>query len=177
MFWTTTTHGGHYTHSHLALSDWVIFKRIIFTGGAEAQPYYQQNPPPPWACVLSLDGSEGFEEVHTAATGWPRRAMASEAWERWQPAAGQAGEELRHNLVLASLPSGRIILPLRPIWGGLMVDSAVWGLAWVPVLVVPGMVRRRLRRKRGKCVACGYDRAALGPTARCPECGAASAAA
>ena len=50
-----------------------------------------------------------------------------------------------------------------------------WALATVTLLwplcaFLSGPVRRRRRRKRGLCVACGYNLQGL-TDARCPECG------
>jgi len=39
-----------------------------------------------------------------------------------------------------------------------------------PAIVFPRPLRRRSRRKRGLCVACGYNLKGL-PEPRCPECG------
>jgi len=59
-------------------------------------------------------------------------------------------------------------IPIRPIWSGLLVNSAlhagllgagVWGA---------GRLARWRRRARGLCLRCGYDVRGLG---RCPECG------
>lgn len=62
-------------------------------------------------------------------------------------------------------------MPLTPILSGAMVNTAVYGGAWWVVLFVPGVVRRWRRRRRGRCVACGYDRRGIGVEAVCPECG------
>jgi hypothetical protein len=59
-------------------------------------------------------------------------------------------------------------IPLRPIWPGFAVNTAVY--AALPMLLgtLPGLVRRSRRRRRGVCLACGY---ASGGLAVCPECG------
>lgn len=61
-------------------------------------------------------------------------------------------------------------LPASPLWGGLAVNTACYGAAWYPLLAVPGILRARLRRRKGKCGACGYDMRGL-TAATCPECG------
>jgi hypothetical protein len=62
-------------------------------------------------------------------------------------------------------------LPVRPVWAGLAADSAVWAGVWWLALLVPGEVRRGVRRTRGRCTGCGYDRTGLDRDAPCPECG------
>lgn len=61
-------------------------------------------------------------------------------------------------------------LPASPLWGGLAVNTAVYGAAWYPLLALPGLVLARLRRRKGKCGACGYDMRGLAAST-CPECG------
>lgn len=82
-----------------------------------------------------------------------------------------------------SMANGHTALPLTPLVGPLALNTVLfasgWGglvfAAW-PLLAVPAAVRRRWRRTRGRCVACGYsleglrlaDKADPPP---CPECG------
>jgi hypothetical protein len=66
--------------------------------------------------------------------------------------------------------SGTTLLPTHPLYRGLILDTLLYGAAWFPFLATPGAFRRTLRRRRGHCPACGYDR--LGEFATpCPECG------
>jgi hypothetical protein len=46
-----------------------------------------------------------------------------------------------------------------------MVLPASWAAGWVR-----GMLKRRSRRRRGRCIACGYDLRGI-EGAKCPECG------
>ena len=61
------------------------------------------------------------------------------------------------------------VLPLGFTLNTLLAAGLVLG-------VVEGvrLARRRLRRKRGRCPACGYDRRGLAEGAACPECGEVS---
>jgi len=78
-------------------------------------------------------------------------------------------------------------LPFRPIWPGFLIDTLFYGVIWLVLFFGVGAVRRGVRRRRGRCVMCGYDlrgqrqesphpqplshgeRGASG--AGCPECG------
>ena len=66
------------------------------------------------------------------------------------------------------------VLPLIPIWPGFAINTLFYAtILW---LVIPGpfALRRLIRRKRGLCVACGYDLSHADHDA-CPECGVALA--
>jgi hypothetical protein len=79
--------------------------------------------------------------------------------------ASDAGSSVRG---FVSLPGAS--LPILPLWPGFLVDTAFWGGAAFLVCSVPGFVRRRARRRRGRCVRCGYELAGVGGGV-CPECG------
>jgi hypothetical protein len=144
--------------SRLFLSDWVQVRprRYVIPDA------YEQVDIPRWAAAPGP--VDPHARVDTGATGWPMRALASESWYT------ETAEERYHNIRLGKLGSGRIFLPLRPIWQGLFVNSAIFGVAWSALILVPLVLRRRLRRRRGRCLGCGYDmRESVGSC--CPECG------
>ncbi len=62
----------------------------------------------------------------------------------------------------------------RPIWLGLVANTAVYGLAWWIVLGGPITatlkIRASRRRGTGQCPACGYDLSGQREPG-CPECG------
>jgi len=66
-----------------------------------------------------------------------------------------------------------MLLPLTPIWPGLLMNTAFYTAAWLLVVAGRGMLKRyrqRRRQRRGRCSACGYD--LVGDLAGgCPECG------
>ena len=63
-------------------------------------------------------------------------------------------------------------LPLGPIWPGLAINTILYAaLLWLLTLG-PFTLRRVLRRKRGRCIKCGYDLRGAEHEV-CPECGAA----
>lgn len=196
--WTDGTRGGHYIREHYALWDRLDFRRIIFVGTVEELPYYRQNEPPAWAAVVSLDQREGFEEVVTTAMGWPWRCFRGENWVDWtppEPGASLLSFTVQDGTLTAvpppawapENPRGLWVLergaqrvgeiPFLPIWAGLAGNTAVFAAACLVPMVGVGVVRRRLRKRGGKCLGCGYDRRGLAVGAACPECGRGSGAA
>ena len=111
--------------------------------------------------------------IHTVLAGWPLKCLHGE-----RLSIGNTVRE--HGLAEPPAPILKLnvkpmrLLPLRPRWGGMVLDSALFAAAlW---LAVPGplMLRRTLRRRRGQCSSCGYDLNHVDHDA-CPECGAAQA--
>jgi len=104
------------------------------------------------------------------ARGWPwlcLHAQFEATGDGWRPIggvtlnSGQATDELSIR-----------ILPMLPIWRGLLLSSLCYSLVWgVPLVGVPTF-RAWLRGRSGRCRACGYD--LRGSDGRCPECGETS---
>jgi hypothetical protein len=73
----------------------------------------------------------------------------------------------------SSIPNGPV-LPWRPIWSGLAIDSILYGGALWLLCVIFTWPRRFFREvsrlRRGCCIACGYDLGYDFPRG-CPECG------
>ena len=66
-------------------------------------------------------------------------------------------------------------LPLIPT-SGFLIDATLYAALWWLILFAPAATRRFRRRRRGRCIHCGYDLAGLrrddDATPTCPECGA-----
>jgi hypothetical protein len=62
-------------------------------------------------------------------------------------------------------------VPVIILWPGFALDTAFYGAVAFTLWSAPGFVRRRFRRARGQCPACGYDLSGA-KLAECPECGA-----
>jgi hypothetical protein len=110
--------------------------------------------------------------------GWPFRALGYMTHTYVRPRVGALHEWAGHaGPVPRSIARTRLtpyLLPARPLWPGLAADTLIWAaLIWLALLAMTA--RRRLRRRRGRCVRCGYDLRGAAHD-QCPECGAASPA-
>jgi hypothetical protein len=104
------------------------------------------------------------------ADGWPLPALSAEA--RWSSFDALGMSKVVGGVLVGSKKvfprDGVRILPLQPIWRGLIINTAIYVLLWYALLSVGG-IRSRLRRRRGLCGCCGYK---LQPDqSRCSECG------
>jgi hypothetical protein len=65
--------------------------------------------------------------------------------------------------------------PASPIFPGFIINTLVYAAIWFGVLFGPGFVKRTIRKKRGRCITCGYDLRGHARDAECattcPECG------
>jgi hypothetical protein len=62
------------------------------------------------------------------------------------------------------------VLPFIPLWPGFAINTIFYAaIVWM-LFMGPGAVRRRVRRKRGQCAACGYSLRG-NVSDKCPECG------
>lgn len=106
------------------------------------------------------------------ARGWPRLALWCGLEQTWPDAGFSAAGGIRLSDATATAGDFRA-LPCRPIWSGLLVDSALYSAVWgvLAVFVERRPIRRWRRRRRGQCPICGYSLAGLAPGAACPECG------
>jgi len=61
------------------------------------------------------------------------------------------------------------IIPFDPLWPGFAVNTLFYaGVLWV-LFAGPFALRRKIRRRRGRCAACAYP---IGQSPVCTECGA-----
>ena len=153
---------------HRALSDWFVLRPV--RPEQSRLPFGERGRVPYWAAVPAAPDPDLYK-IDTAATGWPWRAFASESWLFTGPIGlVRSREVLRGNLVLATTQRGRTVLPLRPMWPGLLGDVALFGGGWALAGALLGLRRRRVRGARGRCSACGYDLHGQSIPG-CPECG------
>jgi len=101
--------------------------------------------------------------VDVAEAGWPLRCLALEFW--WEFHYPTPFTEQTSGLWL-----GRVLLPNRLLWRGVMLDTLFYSVLIGLLLVGAFEGRARLRRARGRCPKCAYDlRGRLDEG--CPECG------
>ena len=63
------------------------------------------------------------------------------------------------------------VVPLRPIWTGLVLNTLILGSPWFVIPWAWRAQRSALRRRFGHCPKCAYDRRGIAPSLPCPECG------
>ncbi|MFM9994495.1 MAG: hypothetical protein ACKVU4_01700 [Phycisphaerales bacterium] len=110
------------------------------------------------------------------ARGWPCLALWCEISGGGATSVGafsvEGGIDAQWLLGRAPSLSEFRVLPMRPIWSGLAANTAFWAGAWLVLWEAGRWGRRRVRRRRGRCVSCGYELAGSGGArAGCPECG------
>jgi hypothetical protein len=66
---------------------------------------------------------------------------------------------------------GALYLPTRPLPLGFALNTLFYAAVVLGVVEFVAFARRRVRRGRGRCPSCGYDRAGLAEGSACPECG------
>lgn len=121
-----------------------------------------------------IRGGVLIHELRTlVACGWPTLTLwcepryDSRKWPPTQLATRGWIELSRGGRSNVGLPR---VIPLIPIWTGFAVNTFFYAmLLW---LLIPGpfALRRLIRRRRGLCLACGYDLRHAEHEA-CPECG------
>lgn len=104
--------------------------------------------------------------------GWPWRCLDGEAWTLKGETSLHGAVAISSGPLAKSAGGGQVVYPLRPIWSGLLADTALFagaiGAVWFGVV----LIRHRRRREYGRCGHCGYDlRGQLAGNCRCPECG------
>jgi hypothetical protein len=152
-----------------------ILSDLAFSSAPLATGYLWDDPLPRLDVSWSRLGIGAHDQgrdlvLGEQANGWPARCM-------WAGIHGYHAAPLRNALALSTRRTelgdsftDQRLLPLRPIWRGLFIDAVCYGgMIWLFMLGVSSM-RRRHRRRVGRCERCGYElRGLLEPG--CPECG------
>jgi hypothetical protein len=149
---------------------------------AKEPAFVVNNVPPSWG-TFGRGEAPRSEHVRVVlgsdtAYGWPMPCLWHQIVSDYK-AGSIVAEELHGGWgiedggLFGARSPGLRVLPLRPIWAGLAVDTALYAVMWGLVVVGVGAARRGHRRRHGKCLRCGYDRSGLAG-AVCPECGQAA---
>jgi hypothetical protein len=116
----------------------------------------------------NLKGHFGLASLY----GWPCRALFHAQWGTigWTE-VDQAGLlNLNANKEETDTASNRWLFPVLPLWPGFAIDTLFFAAIWFGVFFGFASGKRAIRRKRGRCLRCGYDlRGDL--AAGCSECG------
>jgi len=115
--------------------------------------------PPPWLEVHEAE-SDAFE------SGWPMSALMG---HNLLPSKAHL---VRAGIARLSIGDRCVQLPYRVLPLGFTLNTLLAAGVLLGVAEGFAFARRRVRRAKGRCVACGYDRGGLaGDAAACPECG------
>ncbi len=128
-----------------------------------------------WATSRDWDSLEQSTQGLEDAAGWPFPALwcAYDAPMSWEPAPRALTPVFGYSIDAGSAPSVVATvkaLPLHPVWGGLALNTLIWGSVWFAGVSGVGAAKRGWRRRRQRCVGCGYDLRGAA-SVQCPECG------
>ena len=172
-------------HLHVFGSDQYTSMAAFFTGFPPAPEQPTSTPSSIYVPAWSRDALYIPPQPETGpdndpllrsirCAGWPMRSL----WHEIEPSAPRSvsGGALVVQLPVwlnrrAETAGEPAVLPLRPIWPGLALDSLLFAAAWWLLLGGIAATRRTLRARRNQCPRCGYSRTGLAPVTPCPECG------
>ncbi|MGD1916004.1 MAG: hypothetical protein ACFCBV_07445 [Phycisphaerales bacterium] len=121
-----------------------------------------RDPSPWWAAGVD---SHAEPQVQTMAAGWPIKAARHvTAYDDASVGPGQTRGEYNTTI----LGKSRLI-PTEPLWLGLMAHTFFYAGLIIGGVVLACVLRWAHRRRRSRCIACGYD--VSGGLDVCPECG------
>ncbi len=111
--------------------------------------------------------------------GWPGRSFVGRHSVNpvQMPTTYEGAIRLPDSLIQLTRGKSRFDLPIKPIWSGFAINTIFYGAILWLLSLGPSATRRLIRRKRGRCINCGYDLrgaswGASGGGGVCPECGA-----
>ncbi len=105
----------------------------------------------------------GFQSVASIFSGLPCQCMRGSLFQDARQTCFQSAIDIR---VPPSKPFR--VLPLRPAFPGFALNTIFYAATLWLLFAAPGVVRRRIRAKRGQCPACAYP---IGTSEVCTECG------
>lgn len=160
------------------------YQTLAYDLGDDADPL---PTPEAWrARLLKLDYSsaglpliEPRRTFHTQTHFWLRQAGFplrctwgwSQSHRRYAQSASNSGGGLLYVAIPWSDSNAVRASCWHPLWPALLADGAILGTGAFLLLHALGFARQIIRRQRGLCPYCGYDRSGLTSAATCPECG------
>lgn len=167
-------------HTRLAL--WIESSRMRFEILHRAQLIIPSRPeytPLPYWTYPSrkwmADNKPDHSQTYTEAYGWPLRAAVGSVTYVCEHEPDNKKIEVRNwgiPFVREKDPQRTSpgIIPLRPIWCGLLTDYLCYYLILSLPFFAFGVVRTVLRARRSRCINCGYLLTG-NESGICPECG------
>ncbi len=132
------------------------------------QRYFESPPISPARLVRLtkiINEASSPRVVLICDSGWPFRAL----WGAEVSPTGRPGTAKSFGTIPVPTPNPWIV-PIRPIWLGLLADTAIYALVIGLAVQLALAIRHQRRRRRGHCPACAYDLGHNLPSG-CPECG------
>ena len=117
-----------------------------------------------WQCETSGDVAIAVQHDF----GLPTRCLRNEGYRStgaWVQTAGMPSPQW------ARRGNWNDVLPTRILPLGFALNTLFYAAVVLGMVECVAFARRRVRRGRGRCPSCGYDRAGLAVGAACPECG------
>lgn len=170
----------------VAQGDTGAWKVVLWTGRGHTiwQGFDSDNEYPsreiavPKHSILSAPPRFEHDQVFEHTVGWPIESWRVR-WLRHPSFYGQLSSmDVSGGLMLARrdnsqpYPAQRF-LALSPHWSGAFANAGIWSGAWLGIAMLaaaPGAMRSMRRRRRKRCVICGYDLRGRDEGV-CPECG------
>jgi hypothetical protein len=132
---------------------------------------------PAWSCVQTVPTpfqSRSYNFQMELAYGWPMRCLIAEyestpamIFTRWDHVSGIQIPLSDHAF---GVPRA---LPIKPIWSGIVVNTALWTMMLSPIFPLMKFAKRcKMHRRiaKGVCPHCAYP---VGFSETCTECGGA----
>jgi|ERR1043165_6540212 hypothetical protein len=127
--------------------------------------------------ATSTSPGPGGRIAYVWETGWPWPAVRAAQFEDYSAggmgARSSSGALTFDMRVAGWLRTHNDAVPLRPVGWAFVGDTLVYACVVGGLLTCAVWMRERMRRRRGLCIGCGYDRAGIGVGSACPECGRA----
>ncbi len=126
-----------------------------------------------------------YAHAYPTEAGWPFFSLDGSVWWTYPISRdGVYGRSVLRAKASVPIPFGdenpSRQLPCRPIWAGFAINTIFYAAILWLLTLGPFTARRMIRRKRGRCIKCGYDLRGTsgvncGGGGVCSECGAQSA--